>query len=355
MRSGQPDVSVVVPCRNEAPTLRACLEAFVEQDYPRERFEVLLVDGQSTDGGPDFARRAGVRVLADGGRGPAGARNVGIAAARAPIVAFTDADCVPRHDWLSCIAEAFRADPEVAGVAGSMRLPRGTLLGRMEDNDARVFYRGYITSNVAYRRDVLLEVGGFDERLLCAEDYDLAWRVLDAGHRIVHDPRAQVLHAPPELEGGVAGYLRKQLWYARHDVPTHALALRRAAGARARSRGSMGAVAGGLQALRAALWTGAVAGGALARSPAAIALGLAGATVEAGRRVIEAARELDLGWQEAPAMVAVNAAKVLARGAGTLVGLADLARPDVRALLTPLDAAAPSARPAEPPCVATPA
>ena len=237
-------VTVVVACRDEVATLPACLDALEAQDH--HDFEVLAIDGCSTDGSTELLRSRRVRVLNDTGNGPAGARNVGIEAARGEIVAFTDADCVPRFDWLAWLVARFE-EPTVAGVAGGLRLPRDTLLGRLEDNDARLHYAGYITSNVAYRRSVLREVGGFDPTLRCAEDYDLAWRILDHGHRIVHEPRAVVLHNPPELENGLPSYLAKQFWYARHDIPTHALALARAWQAAGPAYGSGAAAAGLLE------------------------------------------------------------------------------------------------------------
>src|SRR5699024_6303449 len=139
-----------------------------------------------------------------------------------------DADCVPRGDWLARVAEVFEEDASVAGVAGSIRMPRRTLIGRMEDLEARAYYRGVITSNVAYRLDVLLAVGGLFESLCRAQDLDLAWRVRDAGHRVVPDPRPVVVHDPPEISGRAWGYLRKHFWYARSDVPASLRALRRA-------------------------------------------------------------------------------------------------------------------------------
>lgn len=329
----KPLISVVVPCRNEAASLCVCLDALALQDFPRERFEVIVVDGGSTDGCREMAAERGARVLSDGADGPAGARNVGIHAARGEVVAFTDADCVPRTDWLTRVAEVFAEDPSLAGVAGALRMPRETFLGRLEDDEARAFYRGFITSNVAYRRDALLAVGGFDASLKCAEDYDLAWRLMDAGYRIVHDPRPVVVHAPPEASGTVVGYLRKQYWYARSDVPAQARALRRWRTSRS-AAGSSRAVLGAADALTSAGVAGALGLGAVARSPrlAAAALGLTLAGVAS--RVARVAR-LTSETRELPARVALLTARRLARGAGTLAGCAQLLAPwKRRALLS---------------------
>jgi mycofactocin glycosyltransferase len=318
----KPAISVVVPCLNESATLPHCLDALRAQDYPQARAEVLVVDGRSTDGCAQIARSRGVRILEDPGEGPSAARNVGIRGARGEIVAFTDADCIPEAGWLSAIADAFARRPWIGGVGGAIRMPRRTLLGRLEDDDARARYRGVITSNVAYRRPLLLAVGGFDESLSCAEDYDLAWRLRDLGHEVVHDPGPVVVHDPPEISGSLAAYLRKQFWYARHDVPTHARAIVRG---RAGAPGAREAAAGVAGALPPAGLLAVAAGGALAGSATLALAGLAGCAARATVRVVRAG-----GRSEAIPRAAVATAKELARGAGTLVGLADLARPRVR-------------------------
>lgn len=323
----RPEVSVVIPCRNEAKTLAACLDALDQQDLPRSRFEILVVDGRSTDGCREMLRARGVAMLDDPGRGPAAARNVGILAARGRIVAFTDADCIPRFDWLSQLLAAFARAPDAGGVAGPLRLPRDTLLGRLEDNDARQRYRGYITSNVAYRREALLEVGGFDEELSCAEDYDLAWRIMDAGYRILHDDGPVVLHDPPEIGGAVAGYLRKQFWYARNDVPAHARAISRAARSSEARAGSGAAILGSMNALGNAGWVGLLAYSVARGRPRAAAAAGAGLALQSARVVARSAAGVAGASRDLPGMIVVQAAKTLARGAGTLVGLADLASP----------------------------
>jgi hypothetical protein len=275
------------------------------------------VDGGSTDGSHELARGAGarIRMLHDPGNGPSAARNIGLRAARGDVVAFTDADCVPDAEWLARLVAAFVDDPKVGGVAGGLRMRRASLVGRFEDADARVNYGGWITSNVAYRRDVLVAVGGFDEALVCAEDSDLAWRVLDAGHRIGHEPRAVVLHDPPEVNGTLGAYLRKQFWYAKSDVATHVRALR--AGRRRALPGFSHALGG------------AACVGALALSPllgwrlGAVALATVGAqSLARTSRTLRAAGE---SMWDAPGMVTLDAAKRIVRGAGTLAGLAEVA------------------------------
>src|SRR5690349_17695325 len=99
----QPRVSVVVPVRNGAHVLEACLRALLSQDYPRERYDVLVVDNGSADGSPEIASRMGVRTLFEPMAGAGPARNRGVQAAETELVAFTDSDCEPHSGWLRAL------------------------------------------------------------------------------------------------------------------------------------------------------------------------------------------------------------------------------------------------------------
>src|SRR5512133_2543872 len=109
-------VSVIIPAYNNAGLLPACLGALQTQaglafgvDY-----EVILVDDGSQDATVEVGRKFGARVISQPNAGPAAARNTGVRASCAPIVAFTDADCVPEPEWLQQMLAPF-ADPEVTG------------------------------------------------------------------------------------------------------------------------------------------------------------------------------------------------------------------------------------------------
>lgn len=193
------------------------VEALRAQDYPRRLVEWIAVDGHSTDGTRERLEAEGFRVLLDGGISAAEARNRGILAARGVIVAFTDGDCRPSPCWLSALVARFD-DPRVGGAGGAMRVgPRHLPAARVDDLSSRAEYRGFITSNVAYRRDVLLHVGGFEPTLRCGEDWEVWWRVLDEGWRVEYVPEAVVEHEPAEM-ASIESYLRKNAWYGRGDV-----------------------------------------------------------------------------------------------------------------------------------------
>lgn len=200
-----PFVSVVVPARNNARTIGACLDALMSQDYPKDRYEVIVVDRPAADRTADLVRRYPVAYVLDTvGRGPAAARNLGLQVARGEILAFTDADCVPSPSWLRCGAERF-ADG-IGCVAGELQAYElRTAAHRYVENRQAYSQAAWVlrdgekpfaaTANAFYLRMVFDRIGAFDGRMLTAEDVDLAWRMQDQlGLRIVYSPEAVVFH-----------------------------------------------------------------------------------------------------------------------------------------------------------------
>jgi glycosyltransferase involved in cell wall biosynthesis len=210
-------VSVIIPTYNGARTLARCLEALQRQEF-QGPFEVLVVDDGSTDDTPEVcAGFAGVRCLRQPNRGPAVARNLGVREAKGELVVFTDADCEPEPDWLAEMVAPF-ADPEIVGVKGAYRSRQPELIARLvqleyEDKYRRMAGYRYIdfidTYAAAYRREVFLRYGGFDERYRTAsvEDQEFSFRLAADGHKMVFNPRAVVWHRHVP---GLSGYLRKK-------------------------------------------------------------------------------------------------------------------------------------------------
>jgi histidinol-phosphate phosphatase family protein len=143
-----------------------------------------------------------VRVVPGPARGPAAARNAGWRAARAEWVAFLDDDVVPPPDWRERLVEDLAVGPRVAASQGRIVVPVPERPTDWERNVAGLEHAQWATADMAYRREVLVEVGGFDERFPRAyrEDADLGLRVVDAGWQIVRG-RRHVVHpvrpAPP--------------------------------------------------------------------------------------------------------------------------------------------------------------
>jgi cellulose synthase/poly-beta-1,6-N-acetylglucosamine synthase-like glycosyltransferase len=214
---------VVIAARNAQATLARCLDAATTLDYPT--YEVILVDDGSTDATVRIARNyPNIRVIEAPPGGPSRARNIGIGEARGDIVAFTDSDCVPEKAWLAELAKGFTGQ-EVAGVGGDQGSPADdTPFGR----EVQGFFKaiGLVTDyiktaatltetshnpscNSAYRKQILEEVGGFDEALWPGEDLDLDVRIRSRGYRLLYNPAARVAHYRPRSYRGLARMMRR--------------------------------------------------------------------------------------------------------------------------------------------------
>ncbi|MFH0793854.1 MAG: glycosyltransferase, partial [bacterium] len=198
-----PRVSVVVATYNGGRTLRNCLLSLGRLCYPN--FEIVVVDDGSTDNTweilSDFKD---VRVITQPNRGLSAARNAGISAATGEIVAFTDSDCVADPDWLYHLVATMRRE-SAAGVGGPNLTPAENRLVAK----CIALAPGHATHvllspteaehvpgcNMAFRRDALLEVGGFDPVFTKAgDDVDIIWRLQELGRRVVFSTGGFVWH-----------------------------------------------------------------------------------------------------------------------------------------------------------------
>lgn len=170
-----PAISVIVPFHNNRREIARCCEGILRQNFPRDRYEVIFVDNNSTDGSAAIvAAFPGITLLRESAPGPYAARNAGLLRAAAPILAFTDADCIPHPDWLLAIANGL-ADPTIQILVGSYTVDPGrfpaSALSAYENakhrcifsSDDPSLYYGY-TNNMAVRREVFDRLGPFSLR-----------------------------------------------------------------------------------------------------------------------------------------------------------------------------------------------
>ncbi len=207
-------VSVVVITRDRPRDLEVCLPAVLASEF--RDFDLVVVDQSCTPASADLVNRLAlsdprVSLVSDSGKGAARARNLGIRATAGEIVAFTDDDCQPESTWLGTLVGALAEDPSAGIAYGTVspgpHNPRdGFIVGFTPDRRLRLTGKtsklrdGGISANVAFRRSALVSTGGFDEVLgpgsyfPCAEDFDLAYRVLGQGYALLHVPEARLLH-----------------------------------------------------------------------------------------------------------------------------------------------------------------
>lgn len=140
----------------------------------------------------DFQQPPGVRISIPH------QRNAGVRAAQGDIIVFTDAGCLPEHEWLKWMVEALRhGEAAVAGttqdMVGANRFPN-QFIERLEAAERSSYLVECPTLNFAFRRTVFDAIGGFDERFAYGSDVDFTWRLNDAGYRVRHIPEAILRH-----------------------------------------------------------------------------------------------------------------------------------------------------------------
>ena len=229
-----PFISIVMPVRNEEACLGKLLGQLFEQNYPQERYEVLVIDGGSTDGTRGIVQellptRKNLRLLDNPRRLSSAARNIGVQAAQGELIVVVDGHCeLPNNDYLRNLAAAFErsgADclgrPQPLRVASPSYLERAIGLARASklghhpasyiygSNEQRVPAHSVA---VAYRRRVFEQVGLFDERFDACEDVELNHRVDQSGMCCLLVPELAVSYRP---RGSLRALLRQLVRYGR--------------------------------------------------------------------------------------------------------------------------------------------
>ncbi|MDD3896402.1 MAG: glycosyltransferase [Candidatus Peribacteraceae bacterium] len=220
-----PFVSVIIPVKNGADRLRLCLEALRQQTYPRHMYEIIVADNDSTDDIASVARaNPGVCFVHEKLPGPAAARNAGVAQAKGEMLAFTDADCIPKPEW---IAEGVCALEHAQIIGGRIDVipPRSHAPSVIEKYSYATSFRQHhfvnnnsfaATGNIFMRRNTWAAVGPFDARLIAHEDVEFCHRAKKKGIETVYAHAAVVTH--PIHYSNVASLLRKVAYHTRGSV-----------------------------------------------------------------------------------------------------------------------------------------
>lgn len=229
----EPTFTVVVATYDRPELARQCAAAIVGLDYPRERYELVVVD----DGGGEpldpllepFRDQLTIRLLEQANQGPASARNLGVEHAEGSLIAFTDDDCEPARDWLRRLARRLQGTPE--------RLVGGRTVNALVDNpyaEASQQLVGYLydyyesgvpgqfftSNNMGVHRDTLRSIGSFEATHLraTAEDRELCDRWLYHGFQLDYEPEALVHHSHDLT---LRSFLRQHFNYGRGALYYH--------------------------------------------------------------------------------------------------------------------------------------
>ncbi|MFX1466074.1 MAG: glycosyltransferase [Promethearchaeota archaeon] len=201
-------VSIVLPTRNEEKNIEACLQSILNLDFPNERYEILVIDGKSTDRTVEIASKYPVRIIENPNYKIGPAHNIGVKEAKGEIIAFTDADVRVDVHWLTFLVEHF-TNPDVGCVIGGQTCVFGDkfisqiraafhdyydakVSNALNREPHKVTWKSVSTYGTAIRKDALIKIGGFDESI-DYPDKDIGYR-LSQDYQIIKDRRAVIRH-----------------------------------------------------------------------------------------------------------------------------------------------------------------
>ena len=193
-------ISVVIAAYNEEKDLPKCLTAITTQDFPKDDYEIIVVDNNSTDKTAEIAKSFGARVVQESKQGNTPAVKKGMDSATGEIIANTDADTVVFPDWLSTVKEIF-ADKDVVGATGSAYVKTGNSLFDYISRKTYDIFLGFnfligkthITGfNMIVKKSAYDEIGGIDERFTMSPDVDLGLRIGKKG-KVVFSTKLKAL------------------------------------------------------------------------------------------------------------------------------------------------------------------
>ncbi|MDD5109040.1 MAG: glycosyltransferase [Candidatus Omnitrophica bacterium] len=203
------ELSVVIPTYNRKKFLKECVNSLLNQDYPAEKYEIIVVDDGSSDG-TDLMMASfteshpNIEYLQREHQGPAAARNAGIKHSSGQIIALTDNDCLPAKNWVGSILRSHKLHNEALAVGGltevsprnikalvSQSLSNGAMSVEIKNKKELIFFP---TCNVSFKKEYLFE--NFNELfpLPAGEDLEFFWRIFKGGSKFVYDEKIGVFH-----------------------------------------------------------------------------------------------------------------------------------------------------------------
>jgi MoaA/NifB/PqqE/SkfB family radical SAM enzyme/glycosyltransferase involved in cell wall biosynthesis len=221
------EISVIIPTYNRKSALRECIFSLLGQDYPKEKYEIIVVDDGSSDETAvmmaDLSQKyPNLRYLQMPHQGPAASRNAGIKQSHGEIIAFTDNDCIPAVDWIKNILASQSLHKDVLVIGGltevsphnikavvSQSLSSGAMSTEINNKTEHIFFP---TCNVSFKKRYLKEEFNELFPLPAGEDLEFFWRLFKAGNKFVYDEKIRVFH---NCHDKLKSFLRQAYMYGR--------------------------------------------------------------------------------------------------------------------------------------------
>jgi len=221
----QPHVTILIPIKNVAKYIKECLDALLNQTYPKEKYEIWLLDNNSDDGTLEIVAnypKDKVKIIQTGIDSPPIKYNRILPQIKSEVVGLVDGDAIVDKEWLSKTIEPLD-DPKVAGACGVILtankdklIPRiiGYELQNRYEKMPREIKRA-ATMHIVYKKRVIEEIGGFNENLKTGYDAEIGHRINNAGYKIIFVPEAKVWHNHRET---LRAFFKQQYEYGKFAI-----------------------------------------------------------------------------------------------------------------------------------------
>ncbi|MHC4544175.1 MAG: glycosyltransferase family 2 protein [Planctomycetota bacterium] len=199
-------VSVIIPVYNDVERLKICLEALENQTYPRDLYEVIVVNNDPSQTiEPHVVNFNNVRLICESHRSSYAARNKGVFNARGTVIAFTDSDCIPKSDWIEKGVNNLLNEPHCGLVAGRIEIfcsdPENPTAIELYEKITAFHQKMYVdrlkfgaTANLFTFKNIINKVGRFNYTVLSSGDSEWGNRVFKAGYKQIYADDTCVSH-----------------------------------------------------------------------------------------------------------------------------------------------------------------
>jgi len=195
------DLSIIIPTHNSALTIEKCINSLASQSYPREKYEIIIVDDGSKDDTVNLAKKAGAdNIIKTESCFQGKARNIGVQNSKANLLAFIDSDCEAKEGWIESIVEHL---PKVHAMTGPILNGNSQSIvawgeyfmefGGFHEHQKRSLVRFLPGCNQAYRKEVFLKTNGFTEKR-SSEDVLFGQSLKEVGIQASFIPQTQIQH-----------------------------------------------------------------------------------------------------------------------------------------------------------------
>lgn len=227
-----PQISVVICTYNRDRHIPAALESLAQQTLDKKKYEIVIINNNSTDSTDAFCREflakypeLQTNYVIESRQGLSFARNRGIAEAQSPIITYIDDDAIAEPDFLAQIVEYLSQKPDVVGIGGRIEPIYETgvepawmnpflygIVAKVDMGDQiKPFINGKYPAgcNMTYKKDILLQAGGFNEDLRWrADDKYIYWAVSKISNNVMYLPQAKVFHHIEESRTSWQGFVK---------------------------------------------------------------------------------------------------------------------------------------------------